>query len=86
MTSTAIETHEQGDVLVAQVCAILLLLQSCRRQSRADCLHNYRRTFASSLQVFNSDTLRQWERRRKQHAEHTIMLAAKIISRSIAGS
>ncbi|KAI6225571.1 hypothetical protein M3Y95_00711300 [Aphelenchoides besseyi] len=34
----------------------------------------------------NSDLLRQWEGRRKQQAEHTIMAAAKIISRQIAGT
>lgn len=36
------------------------------------------------IQLINSDLLRQWERRRKQQAENTIMAAAKIISRQIA--
>ncbi|KAI6234411.1 hypothetical protein M3Y99_00791700 [Aphelenchoides fujianensis] len=38
------------------------------------------------IQLMNSDLLRQWERRRKQQAEHTIMAGAKIISRQIAAT
>jgi hypothetical protein len=38
------------------------------------------------VQLMNSDLLRQWERKRKQQAENTIMAAAKIISRQIAAT
>ncbi|KAI6178743.1 hypothetical protein M3Y98_00534800 [Aphelenchoides besseyi] len=37
-------------------------------------------------EAFQLIFLRQWEGRRKQQAEHTIMAAAKIISRQIAGT
>lgn len=38
------------------------------------------------VQLLNSDLLRQWERKRKQQAENTIMAGAKIISRQIAAT
>lgn len=38
------------------------------------------------VQLMNSDLLRQWEKRRKQQAENTIMASAKIISRQIAST
>uniref|UniRef100_A0AC35TTF4 TPR_REGION domain-containing protein n=1 Tax=Rhabditophanes sp. KR3021 TaxID=114890 RepID=A0AC35TTF4_9BILA len=36
--------------------------------------------------VFNNDTLKQWERKRKQRAETTILSAAKIISPAISST
>ncbi|KAI1731152.1 tetratricopeptide repeat domain-containing protein [Ditylenchus destructor] len=39
-----------------------------------------------ALQLLANDTLNAWERKRKQQAERTILIAAKIISQSIASS
>lgn len=36
-----------------------------------------------AAQLLNNDTLAEWERRKKQQAERTILLAAKIIAQSI---
>lgn len=39
-----------------------------------------------TLQLLQGDPLNAWERRRRQMAERTILVAAKIISHSIATS